>query len=111
MYTKLYSTWNDTVIDTSNPDDLYLGGFRESNKQVYFIPREDSVEYTLYDFTKQVGDTMLVGYGYEHVIDSIDSVIAGTGYRKRYQFSEITTLRALEVQEDCCIPWTVGQLD
>lgn len=56
-------------------------------KKVYFIAPSETTEHLLYDFTMQVGDTVK-GYtqgkfGYDIVV-SIDSVLVGNSYRKRW---------------------------
>lgn len=70
----------------------YMGAFRNdhANKKVYIIPESDSVEQLLYDFDMQVGDT-LAGYlsvcsptSMCDTVISIDSVLVGSTYRKRW---------------------------
>ena len=70
----------------------YMGAFRNdhANKKVYIIPESDSIEQLLYDFDMQVGDT-LVGYlsvcsptSMCDTVISIDSVLVGSTYRKRW---------------------------
>lgn len=70
----------------------YAGAFRNDhpNKRVYIVPETDSVEQLLYDFNMQVGDS-LKGYlsicAPNFVCDtviSIDSVLVGSSYRKRW---------------------------
>ncbi len=70
----------------------YMGAFRNDhvNKKVYIINKMDSIEQLWYDFNMQVGDT-LKGYltdcgpfgGCDTVI-SMDSVLVGSSYRKRW---------------------------
>lgn len=73
----------------------YMGAFRNdhANKKVYIIPESDSVEQLLYDFDMQVGDT-LVGYlsvcspfSMCDTVISIDSVMVGNTYRKRWHIN------------------------
>jgi hypothetical protein len=83
----------DTVITVSNSD--FIGGLREDNaKRVYFY----NISYyggnnsinLLYDFSKQVGDTIKFGepqsgYTYPYlVLENIDSIMVNDKYRKRY---------------------------
>ncbi|MCC8145916.1 MAG: hypothetical protein LIO93_05645, partial [Bacteroidales bacterium] len=64
-YSKLYLL-NDTILP-AGPDDFYLGGLREENKQVWFLTWEHNnrlspfsyEEYILYDFSKEEGDTFI----------------------------------------------------
>ena len=66
-YNKLYLL-NDTTLNISSEDE-YLGGFRQEGKQVWFQPSSSllyplyddlpySEETLLYDFSKNVGDTI-----------------------------------------------------
>ncbi len=72
----------------------YLGAIREDapNKKVYIIPPADTTEQLLYDFNLQAGDT-LKGYigtsalPYADTIDSVDSVLVGGNYRKRWKIN------------------------
>jgi hypothetical protein len=73
----------------------YMGAFRNdhANKKVYIIPESDSIEQLLYDFDMQVGDT-LVGYlsvcspfSMCDTVISIDSVLVGNSYRKRWHIN------------------------
>lgn len=67
----------------------YKGAIREDipAKKVYIVPPSSNTEELLYDFNLQVGDTVK-GYlesftGYD-VVQSIDSVLVGNSYRKRW---------------------------
>ena len=78
--------------DTINPKIRGIGGIREANKKIYYNGETitfntDYKEYLLYDFTKQIGDTIRhnpQGYFYSVVLD-IDSVLIDGAYRKRYK--------------------------
>lgn len=66
----------------------YVGAVRQdvNAKKVYIIPSNNTTEQLLYDFTMQVGDT-LKGYLsalQNDVVVSIDSVLVGSAYRKRW---------------------------
>ncbi|MCF8359057.1 MAG: T9SS type A sorting domain-containing protein [Prolixibacteraceae bacterium] len=88
QYSKLCLETGDTI----NPKVRTIGGLRESEKKIYYIGEtiyaggfED--EYLLYDFTKQIGDTIkhdTYGGFYSVVLD-IDSVLIDDSFRKRYQ--------------------------
>ena len=57
LYHKMYLL-ADTTLETINLKE-YLGGFRQENQKVWFIPRyENMPEFLLYDFTMQIGDTI-----------------------------------------------------
>ncbi|MFW6225160.1 MAG: T9SS type A sorting domain-containing protein [Bacteroidota bacterium] len=88
QYSKLCLETGDTI----NPKVQTIGGLRESEKKIYYIGQtiysggfED--EYLLYDFTKQIGDTIKHDYHgrfYSVVLD-IDSVSIYGSYRKRFE--------------------------
>jgi hypothetical protein len=66
----------------------YSGAIREniSQRKIYFLPPTYTVESLLYDFTLNVGDT-IKGYFNTYapiVIQSIDSILIGSQYRKRW---------------------------
>lgn len=65
LYNKLYLL-SDTTLAVRNLQD-YLGGFRQENQKVWFRPK-DLNEFLLYDFMKQIGDT--VWYEVSLYIDS-----------------------------------------
>lgn len=105
-----YTVQGDTIINTDNYKKLYMGpviGFPYLNcfpqlpfingdgyvgalrqdtvaKKVFFYPENDTLEYLLYDFGMQVGDTlkgymnMTVGYAGPYVVSGIDSVLIGS---------------------------------
>lgn len=88
----LYSKLCIESRDTANPKIQGIGGLRESDKKIYFrgqtiIGVGNDEEYLLYDFTKQIGDTIKHDSdgGFYSVVLSIDSVLIGESYRKRYQ--------------------------
>ena len=77
--------------DTNNPKIQSIGGLREVDEKIYYIGRTITVkldeEYLLYDFAKQIGDTIKhdsYGVFYSVVLD-IDSILIAGSYRKRYQ--------------------------
>ena len=68
-YYYMDSVNNDTVINSVtyakvhsvgfSPDTVYQGAIRDnSNGQVYFIPSDSLNEYLLFDFAKNIGDTI-----------------------------------------------------
>ena len=78
-YSKLYE-FNDTVFTLYAE---YLGGFREDTlRKVYYTGKDFwGAEYTdeilLYDFSKNIGDTIEYGIWGETIIQNIDSVLIG----------------------------------
>jgi hypothetical protein len=110
FYTIMIS--GDTVINSSNYHKLnipyiqtsgksgelknslgYNGAIREDevNRKIYFVPPQENTEQLLYDFTLQVGDTVsgyIETYAYpKDVVYSIDSVLVGDNYRKRWNIN------------------------
>ncbi len=66
------------------------GAYRQdvTLRKVFYIPTGDSVEQLLYDFNLQVGDTVR-GYTermaiFPDIVESIDSVLVGSNYHKRW---------------------------
>ena len=78
----------------------YVTALREDDKKVYLIYKNQTEELLLYDFTKEVGDsvTVVTDLGFSGFptfttakIESIDSVLLIDGnYRKRYFFPAST---------------------
>ncbi|HZK08884.1 MAG TPA: T9SS type A sorting domain-containing protein [Bacteroidales bacterium] len=94
VYQNIY--YQDTVLPT---DELYYAAsIRQDTlaKKVHarnyeFLP--DNEEVLLYDFSKSIGDTVVVGVedislGY-YIIDHIDSILTGNMYRKTFYFTGI----------------------
>ena len=71
------------------PDD-YSGAYREDipAKKIYYLPSGQSTDTLLYNFNLMVGDTLPKTYNnlsYAiNVVNSIDSVIVGSAYHKRF---------------------------
>ena len=79
----------------------YKGAIRQDAmiKKVFIIPPADSIEQLLYDFNMQIGDT-LKGFtkplsGVE-TVKSIDSVLVGSNYRKRWEISSAYNVSFIE---------------
>jgi hypothetical protein len=78
--------------DTIHPKIQGIGGLREADKKIYYIGQTiiaggNDKEYLLYDFSKQIGDTVKHdSYGeFFSVVLDIDSVLIGESYRKRFK--------------------------
>ncbi|OJX87678.1 MAG: hypothetical protein BGP01_03670 [Paludibacter sp. 47-17] len=104
-----YSLQGDTIINEtiyckvvrntgtlSNPIYNGIGGIREQDKKIYYVGYSyiekmgilhnyDNREILLYDFNKEVGDTVWISEHLKYVITGMDSVKVGNEYRKRYQ--------------------------
>ncbi len=87
LYKKLWLERGDTI----NPIIEAIGGIRENDKKIYYNGRTiytstEGEEYLLYDFTKQIGDTIKHNsQEFYSVILNIDSIIIDGTYRKRYE--------------------------
>jgi len=80
----------------------YKGAFRQdiASKKVFIVPPDSLSEQLLYDFNMQAGDTVR-GYIERHVstkdvIDSVDSVLVGISYHKRWKLSSMTPIYFIE---------------
>lgn len=92
-YHKLYLL-NDTSLDPSNT--TYVGALREESKKIFFRYNYCQHEILLYDFTKQVGDSIYSLFSefeilscdsttsYNGIIAGIDSTLINGAYRKVY---------------------------
>jgi hypothetical protein len=89
-YHKIIVQGRISVVDTncfSYPPNPAFAYIRQdtSMRLVYFISPGDSNENVIYDFNKVVGDS--IGEG---IISSIDSVLVGMDYRKRWNITGCT---------------------
>ncbi len=99
-YHKLFKSFIDTVFvnDTSMH---YLGGIRQNNKKIFYLPKDSLNEYLLYDFSLQIGDTFLNTYSWfsmlfhfnpieKLLLYNVDSIkIENGSYRKTFHFAYI----------------------
>lgn len=76
----------------------YAGAFRQdiNNRKVFFFPPSPypQIDTLLYDFNLAVGDSLPLTYNYpvnfcDAIIDSIDSVLVGSSFRKRFHISSV----------------------
>ncbi len=100
LYHKMYHS-----TDTIFPEDSLCGAIREVNKQVFYysfrqlnyynMELQPDSEVMIYDFSVDLGDivwsklhpvTWLTG---ECQVDSVDSILIGLDYRRRYIFGTI----------------------
>jgi hypothetical protein len=82
----------------SSVASFYAGAFREDtiSKRIYFMEPGNTTDTLLYDFNLSVGDTLPDSYisdqsVYHNIIASIDSVLVGGTYRKRFNINEGTS--------------------
>jgi len=61
-YHKIFYSLIDSSYNSTDTSLKYAGGIRENNKIVYFIPKDSTTEYVLYDFSKHKGDTIVYKY-------------------------------------------------
>jgi hypothetical protein len=97
-YHQLFYSHSDTVYNENSPA-AYNGGIRESNRQVFYLPKDSVNEYLLYDFSLQIGDKIKYDYSvfsYKYglgptdslLVSSIDSLLLIDGlYHKRIYLS------------------------
>jgi hypothetical protein len=78
--------------DTANPEIEPIGGLREKNKKIYYYGKDFlgtplNEEILLYDFTKEIGDTIFHDsfFGFISVVLAIDSVNINGNFRRRYK--------------------------
>jgi hypothetical protein len=87
QYHKLYASGNVSCqqYQPTFYSHEYRGAFREDStqKKVYYTDMYGSADELLYDFNLVVGDT-IPGAAFTSVITSIDSVLVGSNYRKRF---------------------------
>ena len=84
-----YCAYGNYIDEWSIIDDEYMGAYRQdiNLKQVFFISPFGE-ECILYDFSLNPGDTL--DYGCQNcpaVITSIDSVLVGNNYRRKFNLS------------------------
>jgi hypothetical protein len=106
---------SDTLINGKNYNNLFkpnsfwpydtinIGCIREDSlKQIFFYNYSTQNEYLLYDFSKNIGDTIFYGtpsvYTFEKLlITNIDTVLIGNNYRRRFYTNYSTTTFGHEV--------------
>lgn len=91
LYHKIYKQ-DDSLATSKNA--VYLGALREDSKKIYFRSRYTNQENRLYDFSKNVGDTLnnlnsdMNLYGNSPMssgtITAIDSILINARYRKLF---------------------------
>jgi hypothetical protein len=89
-YLVYHSTLNGFVNYFQNK---YVGAIRQDviNKKVYFCDSSTTSNRLLYNFNLNVGDTLPLTYNNTvntNYVSSIDSILIGTNYRKRFHISK-----------------------
>jgi len=95
QYHKLFMQY-DSLLNFSN--SIYVGAIREQSKKIFFLHSYCQNETRLYDFSKNVGDTInnlydedsyCVGVPASGVINSIDSILIDGNYRKVFHLNSV----------------------
>lgn len=73
-------------------NNIYVGGIRHNSSQrkVFFRYQGSNPEFLLYNFNAHIGDT-ITHYTYANyalTVDSIDSILIGSSYRKRFHVND-----------------------
>jgi hypothetical protein len=104
-YHKLNTPYVEAVVSSTcgtNTSTGYKGAIRQdiANKKVFYIYPSDSIEQLLYDFNLQIGDS-IIGFLASltfpaDTVESIDSVIVGVDYRKRWKINSFYPFYIIE---------------
>ena len=84
------SHWQSQIVLSAIPEyfeNEYLGAITTISKRVYFKPYNSDEIDLLFDSNAQIGDTITTWFC-PIIINSIDSVLVGDSYHKRYQFDD-----------------------
>lgn len=105
IYHKLNITSIQVISSTCGPNTTigYKGAIRQDSsiKKVFIVPPFSSAEEVLYDFNLQVGDT-IAGYlgttfsTMPEIVQSIDSVLVGGNYHKRWEVNALYQIYFIE---------------
>lgn len=74
------------IGDGNNYSGVYRGGIRTENGKIYGYVAWESPDL-LMDFLLGVGDTLFIANSDYYIINSIDSVLVGNDYRKKFHLS------------------------
>lgn len=105
LYQKLHIPFVDFyTLGSCDPFNTagYKGAIRENEflRKVYYIAPNDTEEQLLYDFTLEQGDTVkgvLSSFIFDPVIvESIDSVLVGNNYHKRWNINDWYGISVIE---------------
>jgi len=95
VYHKIYQS-NDSIWNPLN--SKYFCAFRQQNEKWFFVNKEDTTQYLLYDFNVSVNDTIqfngnpwtFTDFETMGKVIAVDSVLIQDLYRKRIQVTSIT---------------------
>ncbi len=92
-YISIGQSQDSTFDDINNT--TFFCGVREINQQYIFVQANDTVEYKLYDFGVNAGDTVTINNPFtvgitNFKVVSVDSVLILGQYRKRVNVDELT---------------------
>jgi hypothetical protein len=94
IYEVGYHKLCKNIGSDENPQYVFAGGLRELDKKIFFygfgysksiLVSPSNKEYLLYDFNKEIGDSVMFDQERWYKIINIDSVKIGSNFRKRYQ--------------------------
>lgn len=93
---------NNYAYYTGGSSNYYAGAIRQDSalKRVYYIT--DSIETILYDFNMNIGDTVINFYqnvDTDIVVASIDSILMGNEYHKRFNFVDSNSANVGQIIE------------
>lgn len=92
-----------------------VGGIREENQRVYFLPKDSSQEVVLYDFTLQVGDSVRIldpSSSFPQAwLTAIDTVSVLGTLRRRFTFSLTKTPQPIPFSVTATIIEGIGRAD
>jgi Secretion system C-terminal sorting domain len=80
--------FNPPIVSvTANAADFYYGGIRENGKKVYFL--SGTHEQLIFDFNAAIGSYIPTS-GATVLVTSIDSILIGVNWHKRYKTTDTT---------------------
>jgi len=122
---KYHKILKSGLVQGISISNKYIGALRQDSlqKKVFFKPVAQA-EQLLYDFNLSIGDTLALSFNNHGMffVSSIDSVLVGTNFRKRFLLNNLTANAALiegigstfglfnEIQEVFFEPTTASRL-
>jgi type IX secretion system substrate protein len=105
VYHKLSTPFVQSIITGNCTPYIfsgYDGAIRQdtASRKVFFVPPSNNVEQLLYDFNLQIGDTVkgfIESFAFPpDTVQSIDSVLVGSDYRKRWNINACYNIQLIE---------------
>ncbi len=90
----------DTMFKAANAN--YFCAVREDSNKWYFVNKNDSINYLLYNFSAKIGDTIIIkspwlwGDSSIQIVSKIDSILIHGNYRKRISFDPNSYVSIIE---------------